>query len=382
VDGQASEALASIRRAWVLPLVLFLLFAIAGFVVANGAQARAEVLLSVNSTADDTSAAETVGFLVGSVETVDDAARTRGVSSADLRGRTTVAVVPDTQVISVTVAAPTGEQARLDAVAIGEAAVRRQAEVAEAQYQELREQGDTILTGGRLADESAEAARQAQVGTSIATRQDQALGRGTLLSLLSDPDQVTAQASVSPRSVSGLAGLGGLLIGLAACVVRGRFVGRVESAVQLQRVTPSLTVATVASIGDELSAVLARREGVVVVLGLAASNEDLERVAGALSDEARRRDVAVTPYSLPGLVLDGIPELARFPSREELHGLRTEFGGDVILLYGDLTEDCSEWVDNEAAGNVVLVVSRAETTYRMIRVAARSLLHPPVVVVT
>ena len=123
----SQTAIPAARRWIVLPLALALLGGAAGYVAATSSPASAEALLLVRTDAfDNTSqqlAAENAAVELDTLEVFTAAAKKTGGDPRDLKSRTEIAAVPNSQTVSLSVTAATQEQAVADASAVFDAAL-------------------------------------------------------------------------------------------------------------------------------------------------------------------------------------------------------------------------------------------------------------------
>jgi len=113
-DPWGRSVLSGLRRWIALPIVLALLGAAVGLFAATRTRPSAEVLLRVESSATDGAAMQMVQeSTVMELDTAPIYTAAVGSDSTpgDLRTRTQIAVVPNSQLISITVTAPTAQQA-------------------------------------------------------------------------------------------------------------------------------------------------------------------------------------------------------------------------------------------------------------------------------
>ena len=278
LDPSGRSVLLAVRRWLFIPILLGVVGALAGGLAGKAARPSAEALVSVRSTAVDAAgmerAAETTAVVMRTMPVFTEAARSAAAEPGDLRNRTKIGVKLSTQTISVTVTAPTSEQAVREANAVAEAAVKLPSTRIPAELGELTDEVRELVREHTLNSPPAERARLLRLGDDLAVRQSAVLVTGQQLSLLqeAEPARLIPQTPI----LVGMGGLVGMLLGVGLAQLLGVRRGRVKSGRELSRLYPEASVIQT----TDLSGMLALEPRVkTVILAGVRSGENLDRVA-------------------------------------------------------------------------------------------------------
>jgi hypothetical protein len=283
-DPWGRSLLQALRRMWLLPLILGLLGGIAGAYVGNAAQPSAEALVRVQAGAVDgqsmTRAVETAAQELDTAQVYGAAVKGTGVSAVDLRARTEIAPVTDSQVLSVTVTAPSIRQAVEETDAIVNAGIKQGSDRRQDELDQITEETRSLISKSKLSNSAAERARVASLGDALATSQAQLIANTRQLTLLSP----AASSSTIPNpALLGAMGLvGGALLGLGLAMLLGNRRGTVKSAGELRRLYPHVPIIE----QDELGSLLDMENATTstwVVGGFDREPEHLQPVVEALT---------------------------------------------------------------------------------------------------
>ena len=254
-DPWGRSMLHAVRRWAFIPLLLAVVGAVAGGLVGVKARPSAEALISVQSTAVDGAglerAAESAGLAMSTRSLYKAAAQQVGVDPDDLRNRTKVGAKPNTQIISVTVTAPTSDQAVREANALAAAAVDSGAAGMPDQLEQVTEDFRRLIREHPLTSSDAEKARLARLGDEIATQQAAVLTSGQQLSVVQEAEP--ARLVPATHVLAGMGGHGRHLLGLGLAQLLGVRRGRVQSARELAQLYPEAAVIQTADLRGMLA---------------------------------------------------------------------------------------------------------------------------------
>ena len=277
-DLWGRSVLHAVRRWVFIPIVLAVLGAVAGGLVGMAARPSAEALVSVQTTSIDGAAlerlAESAALALGTRPLFKVAAQQVGDDADDLRSRTKVRAKPKTQIISVTVTAPTSEQAVSEANAVAAAGVAAAGADVPGQLKQVTEEIRALIRERALSNTEAERARLARLGDELAARQTAVLTDGQRLSLLQEAEPARL-VPATPVLVA-MGGLVGTLLGLGLAQLLGVRRGTVQSGRELAHLYPEASVIQTADLRGMLA--LEPRVRTVFLAGVRRNGEDLVRV--------------------------------------------------------------------------------------------------------
>ena len=174
-DPWGRSVLNALRRWIIVPIVLALVGAAAGLVAGSMAKPSAEALLRVDSSAVDGTAMKMVQessmLEMDTAPVYNAAANKTGTTPADLRARTEIAAIPDSQLITVTVTAATAVDAVQQADAIAAAAIDINQNRIDTELEQLTDSTRDLITNSRLSNTSAEQARVSRLGDTLGQNQ-------------------------------------------------------------------------------------------------------------------------------------------------------------------------------------------------------------------
>ena len=349
----------AVRRLWVLPLLLAILGAGAGAWAGDAAQPSAEALVRVDTVADDSEAmSRAVQTVVQELDTAPvfaAAAEQTGGTGTELRQRTQIAPATDSQVLTITVTAPSIEQAvketdAIVAVAIDQGNDQRNRELAQI-TQETRE----LIAESKLTDRDAERARVASLGDALAASQANLLANSRQLSVLSP----AAQSGVTPSPVllAALGVVGGTMAGLALALFAGARRGRVKSARELRRLYPHLPVLEQQDLGSLVSMESATTS-TWVVGGFEQTIDDLHPVIEQLSQHLGASNLRVEHTQTLSVLRerkgsrratsDEVSVVATTVNQAVIRGVERDPEAALLLVI-QLEQTRNEWLDQFAA---------------------------------
>jgi hypothetical protein len=278
LDPWGRSVIQAVRRWLYIPILLAAVGAVAGGFVGTAARPSAEALVSVRSAAIDGAglerAAESAALAMGTRSLFTQAARAAAAEPDDLRSRTKIGVKPSTQTISVTVTAPTSDQAVREATAVAGAAVSLGSTRIPRELKRVTEEIRKLIREHPLNSPDAEQARLARLGEELATRQGAVLADGHQLTLLQDA--VPARLVPATPVLAAMGGLVGMLLGLGLAQLLGVRRGTVQSGRELSQLYPEASVIQTADLRGMLA--MEPRVKTVFLAGVRRSGEDLVRV--------------------------------------------------------------------------------------------------------
>ena len=377
-----SEYVLRIARWWVVVLVLVVLGAAAGFASSKLSPYKSDVLFRINTDSPDstrvTQLAQTSVRLVDADRVYDSAAAQVGISSRDLRNKTVVGWISDSELITITVEGPTAEASQRYADAFAAAASAQVRDLAEGQLADSRNGTDAVLATGSLEDRVAEDARRQALGQATATRQDSALASAVLLTQIGGVSPAV-HSGVSPVVGAFAGAAGGAAVGVLFALTLGARIGRVRRRSDVLSAVPSASVlsleqvptlidtalqgeapligvlyakGTVGGADDLLAAIIAELRGegrrpLVRALDSQPSTSVVFRPeAGSAALEPRRRSLDLARARADCLLAVGLLDernLARLRGRAQVVAVRIELGVRVAQLrpLARLAEDTS-----------------------------------------
>lgn len=339
----------AIRRMWLLPLLLGLLGAVAGGYAGNAAQPSAEALVRVAATSDDSTAmdraVETAAQELDTAQIFATAAEQAGGTGADLRQRTQIAPATDSQVLTITVTAPSLDQAVAEADALVAAGVEQANDRRDSELEQLTEETRDLISSSKLSDASAERARVASLGDALAASQAQLIANARQLTLLAPA--TSSSETPSPVLLAALGLVGGGLAGLALALVAGARRGRVRSAKELRRLYPHVPVLEQHELGSLVNMEVATTS-TWVVGGFDQSGEELQPVIDQLSQHLHAANLQVE-FS------DSLSVL------RERRGSRRASSNEVTVVATPMNQAIVRSVERDPEASLLLVVQPEQT---------------------
>lgn len=283
-DPWARSALNSLRRWLILPLVLAGLGAIAGLYVAGQTRPSAEAVLRVVETQAVDGAAmrivqESTVVELDTAPIYEAAADASGITARDLRTRTQIGAVPNSQLISITVTAATTEEAVDQANAIVDAAIEANDRRIESDLTTVTDSTRKLIKDGTLSDPAAEQARVARLGDMLGQNQSNFVVGSRTLTLLHSAE--SSSLLPTPMLLVAIGLLAGALLGGAIALLVGARRGRIQSARELRRLYPNAAVID----GLDLESVItleSHHASTVYIAGLHHDVTELEGLAAAI----------------------------------------------------------------------------------------------------
>ncbi len=304
-DPWARSALNSLRRWLILPLVLAGLGAIAGLYVAGQTRPSAEAVLRVVGTQAGDGAAmrivqESTVVELDTAPIYEAAADASGITARDLRTRTQIGAVPNSQLISITVTAATTEEAVDQANAIVDAAIEANDRRIESDLTTVTDSTRKLIKDGTLSDPAAEQARVARLGDMLGQNQSNFVVGSRTLTLLHSAE--SSSLLPTPMLLVAIGLLAGALLGGAIALLVGARRGRIQSARELRRLYPNAAVID----GLDLESVItleSHHASTVYIAGLHHDVTELEGLAAAIEMQFIASGRGVRRHDRPSTVL-------------------------------------------------------------------------------
>lgn len=221
--SRTESALGRALKRWPWVVVGALVGALAGLLLGSGPQSyAATATLQVTPQSSDSirlkQVAQTVERAVLSSSVVDAAAEARDLDPGDLAARLSAEWQTDTDVVDVTVRGSDREDVVADVAAMTESLETFYTQQTAEQIASLRQQGNQLLSQGRLSDSDAEAARRGAVGSALAARQENAASGATTVVLLDPGPESYSTGLTTPLAIL-LGAFAGAAAGLAAALL-------------------------------------------------------------------------------------------------------------------------------------------------------------------
>lgn len=338
-DLWARSLLNAVRRWFFLPFALGLIGAVLGGSAGMAAQPSSESLLGVQSTETDGAGlqrlVESAVQELNTTEIYATAAKASGVDADSLRQRTRIAAVPDSQILSVTVTAPTAGQAAAESRAISDAGVQASQDRTKAELKRLTDATLKLMSdpASRATDDRAERARVARLGDELAANQSALVRGSNQLTLLQSGEATSTVAS--PLLLAGMGLVGGVLLGLALALLLGARRGKIQSTRELHQLYPQFPVLNLAEVPSVIS-IEAGAISTVIVAGVQRSPEKLQVVTDAVRDGLRlagREVQLVNEHQsavLTPMRLNGSARYARDSTTQDVSVLSTSLNSAVV----------------------------------------------------
>lgn len=282
-DPWGRSVLNALRRWIVVPIVLAMVGAAAGLVAGSLAKPSAEALLRVDSSAADGTAMkmvqESTMLEMDTAPVYNRAASASGTTAAELRARTQIAAVPDSQLITITVTAGTAEEAVAQADAIADTAIGLNQTRIDTELKQLTQSTRDLISGSKLGDNAAEQARVSRLGDTLGQNQSNLVVGSRNLVLVHGAE--AASLLPSPVLLAGLGLVAGALLGCVIALLLGARRGRIQSVRELRQLYPTASVVD----GLDLESVIALEAdnaSVVYVAGVHGGTGEVEAVADAV----------------------------------------------------------------------------------------------------
>lgn len=349
----------------VLLLVCALVGAAVGFFASGNAGYQAQAVLQFSTQSLDSvvvkQTGQTLARRVVSADILATAERAAGVPAGSLAGSVKADWVQDSNLVTVTVDAPTEAGAVAGANALATAVVDITQAQVQAQLTQAHSDSSELLNADELPSQAAEDARQAQVGQSLATRQDAIAARSGSVVLI-DPAATAGHAGITPPlgAVIGLvAGL--LLAGLAAILIGIRGL-RVTSSRTLRTLFPSYRVSGAGETARLVGEILERERECIAVVCPAGTRESGLGLARDMTSFAQAHGYQVRNV---GLVDDRAMALATL-TRDVRRDVPGTMGADLMIAVVDADSEAAHLLEGQSDFAAVVVARKGRTTVRAV----------------
>lgn len=293
---------------------------------------KAEAVLEFSAPGSDSGLVRQMGQTLARTALASDveqsAETASGTGNSKLGDRTTAKWVTDTQLVAVAVTAATPDAAVLDANAVAQAVLTARANNTRKQQSDALNEFNAALKDQALENPQAEAARRAQLGTSLAVRQD---------AITAQSGQVTVLDAASVAGPAGLTRPMGLMIGAALgfmlAVLISVLLGvrglRVRSTWTLRYLLSEWRTASPGQAAEIAGRLIESRKNGVAFIATEGTDEATRSFASEIKDCLEAHGRTVRTVDLIGNHRSStLLRLLRHDVRDDVDG---EFGSDLVL---------------------------------------------------
>lgn len=282
-DPWGRSVLNGLRRWIVLPIALALAGAAAGLLAGTVLRPSAEAMLRVESAANDGAGMQMVQestvLELNTAPIYDVAAAATGTTPADLRARTQIAAVNESQLVTITVTAATPEEAVAQTDAIADAAIKANQQRIEQKLATVTESTRELIDDGKLTNTAAEQSRVTRLGDTLGQNQSNLVASSRNLTLVHGAEVSTLLPS--PLLLGALGLVAGGLLGAAVAVLLGARRGPIQSARELHQLYPNAAVVDSLDL-ESVIALEAENVSTVYIAGVGRETEELQVIADAV----------------------------------------------------------------------------------------------------
>lgn len=351
-----------------LLLVAALVGATCGFLFTGQSGYKAQAVLEFTAPSADSLVVKQTGQTLArrlvSADILAAAESGAQAPAGSLLGRVSTGWEQDTNLVSVTVEADTEEAAIAEANGIGEAVVATTESQIRAQLEQAHSDSSELLDAEGLPSQSAEDARQAQVGQSLANRQDAIAARSGSVVLI-DPAAVATHAGLTPLMGALIGLVAGLLLGGLAALLLGVRGLRVSGRKAVHTLFPSYRVAD-AGEGAKLAGQIMEAGHSCVAVVCPAGTRDLGlTLADELATFSRAHGRTVKNV---GLVADRGMALATL-GRDVRDDVETALGADLLIAVVEAGSDAAHLLEGQSDFTAVVMARRRGTTVAAVNAA-------------
>ncbi len=293
MQNPASMTFLALRMWWPMVATLTVVGAVLGVLAPFNAPYAAKSLLRVDTSgneAQSTPIVATAVQLVGADPVYAAVVGDSTAAMADLRGRTVVAVEDVAGIISISVAAPTAEQANRDADDVATKSVEYVQALAQEQLATVTRTGQDAVAEGGLRDPEAEFRRRQALGAAIGERQELARQGASFLTRIGGV-QPAARVGLGVTLAGPVGALVGALIGAIAALLLGVRRRRVRRLADVRAVIPEIPAYGPVSQSDGIAWVAARcarlDTPMIALLALHGAESQLRKIATQLKYQLR-----------------------------------------------------------------------------------------------
>ncbi len=341
-------------------LVAALLGAVCGFALAGGAGYQAQAMLQFTTQSQDSLAVKQTGQTLArrvlAADVVTAAENAAGVPAGSFAGHVTADWQQDTNLVEVSAAGTSPEAAMSAANALAASVVQVTESQVQAELDQAHADSSDLLGTGSLPSRAAEDARQAQVGLSLANRQDTIAARSGSVGVL-DPASTATPAGITAPMGTLIGLVGGLLVGGLVAILLGVRGLRIRSIRSLRTLFPTYRINSAAEAARLVGEILeSGRQCIAVVCPPGTTDdgldlaEDLAAFAGAHGHSVRSI----------GLVGDRTMALATV-ARDVRTDVSAVLGADVMVAVVETGSDAAHLLEGQSDFAAVVVARRRST---------------------
>lgn len=345
-----------------------LLGALGGFLLTGNSGYQAQSMLQFSTASLDSLVVKQTGQTLArrllSADVVSEAERQAGLPAGSLTGQIAAGWEQDSNLVEVSAHASTEAGAIAAANAVAGAVVSLNESQIQAQLQQAHANSSDLLNAEGLPSPAAEDAREAQVGQSLANRQDAITARSGSVVVI-DPAAQASHAGITPLMGSVVGLVAGLLLGGLVAVLLGVRGMRISSVRSLRALFPGYRISRTGEAARLVGEVLeSGRECIAVVCpagareaGLALA-DDLSAFAGAHGHLVRNL----------GLVDDRAMALATLgrDARRDVPGI---MNADMMIAVVDADSEAAHLLEGQSDFVAVVVARRSRTTVAAVAAA-------------
>lgn len=279
-------------------------------------------------------------------------------ASDDLAGRVTAEWQTDTKLVTITVTASTGEVAVADANAIARTMVQISESSISSRLTQARDQSNEVLNSEQLDSTDAEAARRAQLGSSLGSRQD---------AIASQSGELTVADPATEASVAGLSKPVGLAIGFVAGLLLGGLFSlllgvrglRARSARELQHLIPDAVLSSPAHAAQLAGQIIESGRSAVAVVVTKGAEAQGAALAGDVAEFLRAHGRSVAQV---GPINKGDRAAAlNLLRRDVRNDLPARVGADMLLAIVGEGSEASALLEGQSDLCALIVLRRRRT---------------------
>lgn len=352
----------------VLLLICALVGAIGGFVLSGNEGYQAQAMLQFSTQSPDSvvvkQTGQTLARRVLSGDILAIAETSTGAPAGSFAGKAKADWEQDSNLVAVTVNADSEAGAVARANALANAVVQVTESRVQSELAQAHDDSSKLLSADELPSPAAEDARQAQVGQSLATRQDAIAARSGSVVVI-DPAATATHAGITPVMGAAIGLVAGLLLGGLAAILLGVRGLRVMSSRSLRTLFPTYRITGAGESARLVGEILeSGRECVAVVCppGTRDAGIDLARdltaFAGAHGHVVRNI----------GLVEDRSMALTTL-TRDIRRDVSGTIGADIMVVVVDTDTEAAHLLEGQSDFAAVVVARRRRTSVKAVAAA-------------
>ena len=346
----------------ILLLVCALVGALFGFALSGNGGYQAQAVLEFNAPGTDSvlvkQTGQTLARTAVSADVIQSAQKDRGEDGGDLADRASAEWASDTKLVTVTVTAATPDAAVADANAVAQTVVSLAESSIRARLAAVADESDRVLNSQQLSSAGAEAARQSQLGSSLASRQDAIAAQSGDLSI-ADPATVGTAAGLSKSMGAAVGLVAGLLLGGLVSLLLGLRGLRVYSERTLRAMLPGVELSSpsqAAQLAGE--AIESGRNSVAVIFAKEAADQAIA-LAEDITAFLRAHGKSVT---FVGPIDPADRRVALDVLRHDIRDdVRGHFDADMLVLVVPAESDAAALLQGQSNLRALVVIRRRST---------------------